>query len=380
MANWQVGPVLDADQLHKATSVIIQGYMNEAEIATFIQEIDQAPKLQRIELVEALDGILIASMILFANVIQKPSLVKLAVTDTRLSLKAIELFCQGLIGSSIECLDVTNLGLGAEGGLYLGRGIRGAKKLVDVKAGNNQFQGAGIKHLISNPLFRLSIPDNDVHERDWPILLKKCRVYARLDISCAELTLTAMETLITKFDGLVDLKLNCINLYLSFKILCRGLQKSSLKILEIRNCQLGNYSIHFLCEVLKTNRSLEKIDMAKNQLGFKGQRELIKGLNLNYTLLHLIIDPLYHYPVVPIQTRLTPMENESVTALIIRLCLQNDTLHLRGFWAPQLHQYHPVSTHDRIILLLMMWPLPMDLAIYVFSFWLGVEGCNGYIT
>ena len=376
MANWVFGPLLDANQLRKASTVIVQGTMNEDEMNTFIQELSNAPmKIRRLEMIDALQDISTPTLGLLCQVIKLQSIVKISVTDTKLTLNAIEQLCLGLRHSLVESLDVTNIGLGPEGGRYLGKCLKTTRQLMNLKAGGNFLQGSGVRQLITRPLMRLAIPDNHVHERDWPSLLNTSCVYSRLDLSCAILTTQAINKL--NLHTLVDLKLNFVDMRIIFEFFCQLLATSHLRWLEIRACQLNNEHMPFLRKALFLNKSLTRLDMTRNHLQLEGMTELVKGLNDNYTLTLLMVDPIPFPKALIIKTRLNYEVEENFTGMIIRLCLANEKLNLRGPWSTSKHQYHSQCTQDRIILLLLLWPLPVELAVNVFSNWVGIEGKEG---
>lgn len=69
--------------------------------------------------------------------------------------------------------------------------------------------------------------------------------------------------------------------------LVKVLMRHSLKVLKLHKCELGDDGVEMLSAFMKTNTTLQKLDLEGNKIGYKGAAALCKALEENTTLQQL---------------------------------------------------------------------------------------------
>ena len=316
-----------------------------------------------------------------------PHLTHLSIINApSIPVQTLEFFCNTISQSlSLQYLDVSGLSLGPEGAFYVGRAAQNSF-IHSLRVANNNLQTSGCAYLLKCNLRHLSLDDNNIHPKNW----HRCFQKAAVDMKKLELPghMFLADSIISMGHWLNTTRLTHLNVDRTnikgdtLKLLCAAVKHHlTLTSLQLCECDLDDHDMVPIYKLLQRNTVLKRLYLESNPIQLRGQLALICGLQKNFTLKILSIDPIPDYacgilvPIVNMRKELEP--NETPSGHIIRLLNHNRELNLaNSFWIPKNHFFYPRETQRRVVYALWMLKqknIPLDLAYYILGFWHGIE-------
>jgi hypothetical protein len=316
-----------------------------------------------------------------------PRLSHLSIINTKtIPIHIIENFCYTISQSlSIQHLDLSGLCLGPEGAYYVAQALQNSA-IHSLRVANNNIQASGCMHLLKCDLRHLCLDDNNIHPKSW----RRCFEKATVQLKKVELpghtfdetSIVALGHWLNRMQ-LTHLNLNRTNVNGELlKILCAAIKHHpTLLSLKLCECDLDDYDMMAIYKLIQQNTVLRTLLLERNPILLRGQLALICGLQKNFTLKTLGLDPIPDYaggflaPVLKMRKELEP--GETPTGHIIRLLSHNRELNLaNSFWTPKNHFFHPRETQLRVLFVLWLLKkknIPYDIVYHILSFWYGVQ-------
>ncbi len=313
-----------------------------------------------------------------------PVLRYLAITETRgLGVYGIENLFLGLTASkSLLYLDLSAINLGPEGAYYAAEYVR-RSRIIKLHVRGNNLQASGVAFLLkTRPLISLDISDNNIHPMRWPTILSKATI--------------SLQKLITQSNAHTNVSIgpfcswiaymNLSTLDLSHTELTSiGVRKicdvvpamPKLAVLKLDNCGLSEHSMYLLAVMLEKNTSLERLGLLRNPFRAHSFLQIILGMQKNYTLLQVDMEPMPEtFMVENGSLRLPILENESVQNHIMRILCHNQDMKLRTrAWSIDRHHCYPARTQVLVFTMLLCFQkfraVPIDIQYHIMSFWVG---------